>query len=274
MTAPDEILVRDVLHRATDDLTAPTPSLTAAATLHGGRLRRRRRALAATGTLCAAALVAVPVGLSLGGSTSAGVATDPTRTPSPSASATPDSGPPPGMVDNDAWATMPAPDMLDVLTRHLSTLGLTTTDELLTDVEDISPGVDSHALSGWMQADLVADRKTVGGANVVLYVTGLAPVQWTCPFTFTVPTTCHEVVDADGHTIGRRAIITDGDVITNEVVLQRKNGGFVYAAASNSDDDKWGAASHVVAPTPPLTLDQLQTIAEDDAWIGYEPPAA
>jgi hypothetical protein len=24
---------------------------------------------------------------------------------------------------------------------------------------------------------------------------------------------------------------------------------------------------------PPLSLDQLQAIAEDDAWIGYEPPA-
>ncbi|MEO6511008.1 MAG: hypothetical protein ABIO16_08470, partial [Nocardioides sp.] len=83
MTAHDETLVRDALQRATDDLTSSAPSLTAVATLHGRRLRRRRRAVATTGTLCAAVLVAVPIGLSLGGSTTAGsVATDPTPTPS------------------------------------------------------------------------------------------------------------------------------------------------------------------------------------------------
>ena len=47
----------------------------------------------------------------------------------------------------------------------------------------------------------------------------------------------------------------------------------VYVAASNSTDDKWGLGSTVAGPTVPLSLDQLQVIAEDDAWIGYEPPA-
>ena len=64
-----ETLVRDVLHRATDDLTAPATSLTAAAVVRGRSLRRRRRAaVAAVGTLCAVTLVAVPVATALGGS--------------------------------------------------------------------------------------------------------------------------------------------------------------------------------------------------------------
>ncbi len=54
----------------------------------------------------------------------------------------------------------------------------------------------------------------------------------------------------------------------------RANGGLVYVAASNSTDDKWGRGlDRRPATTVPLTLDQLQAIAEDDAWIGYEPPA-
>ena len=61
--------------------------------------------------------------------------------------------------------------------------------------------------------------------------------------------------------------------MVNEVVLVRPNGGLVYVAASNSADDKPGAGSTVAGPTVPLTLDQLQDIAEDDAWIGYEPAA-
>ena len=64
---------------------------------------------------------------------------------------------------------------------------------------------------------------------------------------------------------------TPGEVVVNEVVLVRPNGGLVYVAASNSADDKPGAGSTVAADTVPLTLDQLEEIAEDDAWIGYEP---
>jgi hypothetical protein len=56
-------------------------------------------------------------------------------------------------------------------------------------------------------------------------------------------------------------------------VLVRSNGGLVYVAASNSTDDKAGYGSTVAGTTVPLTLDQLQAIAEDDAWIDYELPA-
>ena len=73
--------------------------------------------------------------------------------------------------------------------------------------------------------------------------------------------------------IGRRSVSTPGELVLNEVVLVRPNGGLVYVAASNSADDKPGAGSTVAGPTVPLTLDQLQDIAEDDAWLGYEPEA-
>ena len=43
MNDVDETLVRDVLRRATDDLTAPATSMTATAVARGRSLRRRRR---------------------------------------------------------------------------------------------------------------------------------------------------------------------------------------------------------------------------------------
>lgn len=267
-----ETLVRDALARATDDLAAPLPRFTAAAATGGRRLRRRRRALTAAGALCAAAVVAVPVGVSLGGTGVAGsVATDPTPTVNSSPTASGD--PTPTLVDNDARSRMPAPEMLDVLHHDLEPLGLTTTDEVLTNIDDVD-GVSARDLRGWLEADLVRDGRTVGGVNVVLYVTGLEPDQWTCPGNFGAPTVCDEVRDDTGEVIGRRSTSTQGDVVTRAVVVQRRNGGFVYVASSNSAVDKPTAGSPVAGPTPPLSLDQLQDIAEDDAWISWKSPAS
>ena len=73
----------------------------------------------------------------------------------------------------------------------------------------------------------------------------------------------------DGEVIGRRSVSTAGEVVINEVVLVRSNGGLVYIAASNSTDAKWGAGSTMAGTKVPLSLDQLQAIAEDDAWTDY-----
>ena len=272
MTAHDETLVRDVLRRATDDLAAPAASLTATAARNGRRLRRRRRTVAAAGTLCAAARVAVPVVAALGGSNptaSPQVATDPTAIPS--ATPTPSVEPTPHLVDNDAWATMPAADMA-ALFESLAPDGIGLTDVMLTN-EDRAPGEPETPSPGYLRGDLTVEGAPAGGLNVILYVTGQPASKYTCPGNLTHPDVCTEILGDDGEVVGRRSVSTPGDVVINEVVLVRSNGGLVYAAASNSADDKWGRGSAVAGTTVPLTLDQLQAIAEDDAWIGYEPPA-
>ena len=273
MTAHDETLVRDVLHRATADLAAPTTSLTATATLNGRRLRRRRRAVAAAGTLCVAALVAVPVVAALGGSNptaSPQVATDPTAIPS--ATPTPSVEPTPHLVDNDAWATMPAADMA-ALFESLAPDGIGLTDVMLTN-EDRAPGEPETPSPGYLRGDLTVEGAPAGGLNVILYVTGQPASNYTCPGNLRHPDSCTEILGDDGQPVGRRSVTTyAGGVVEHEVVLARKNGGLVYIDATNSTDDKWGAGSAVAGTTVPLTLDQLQAIAEDDAWIGYEPPA-
>jgi hypothetical protein len=265
----DETMVRDALHRATDDLTAPTASLTATATLRGRSLRRRRRAVAAAGSLCAAALVAVPLGLTLGGTSNPGsVATDPTPTPTP----TPSVEPTPHLVDNDGWAQMPAAEMASAF-EGLAPDGIGLTDVMLTN-QDRAPGEPETQNPGYLLARLTTNGVTTGSVNLVLYVTGQPANKYTCPGNLTSPDTCTEILGDDGQPVGRRSVKTyAGGVVEHEVVLVRKNGGLVYVDATNSTDDKWGPGSPVAGATVPLTLGQLQTIAEDDEWLGYEPPA-
>jgi hypothetical protein len=268
----DETLVRDVLHRATDDMTAPVPSLTTTATVRGRRLRRRRRAMTAAGTLCAAALVAVPVVAALGGSnpgTGPQVATDPTPAATPTA--TPSVEPTPHLVDNDGWAQIPAAETATTF-EGLAPDGIGLTDVMLTN-EDRAPGEAETQSPGYLLGDLTVDGAPAGGLNVILYVTGQPDSKYTCPGNLTKPDRCTEVLGDDGDVIGRRSVSTTGGTVVNEVVLVRSNGGLVYAAASNSTDDKWGRDSAVAGATVPLTLDQLQAVAEDDAWIDWEPPA-
>lgn len=274
MTAHDEILVRDALHRATDHLTSPATSLTATAAVRGRSLRRRRRAVAAAGTFCAATLVAVPVVAALGGSnptSSPQVATDPSPTPSATPTPTPSVEPTPHLVDNDAWATMPAAEMATTF-EGLAPAGIGLTDVMLTN-EDRAPGEPETNSPGYLLADLTVDGVPAGGLNVMQYVTGQRSSKLSCPVNLTSVDSCVEITGPDGEVIGRRSVSTLGDTVVNVVMLVRSNGGTVYVAASNSTDDKWGRDSTVAGPTVPLTLDQLQAIAEDDAWIGYEPPA-
>jgi hypothetical protein len=268
----DETMVRDVLHRATDDLAAPVASLTATAALDGRRLRRRRRTVAAVGTLCAATLVGVPVFAALGGSnpsTSPSVATDPT--PSATPTPTPSVEPTPHLIDNDAWATMPAAEMA-ALFESLAPDGIGLTDVMTTN-EDRAPGEPENQSPGYLVGRVTTNGIVTGSVNLVLHVTGQPSSSYTCPGNLRHPESCAEILGDDGQPIGLRSINVSGDVVDHYVVLLRENGGTVYVDATNSTDDKWGWGSPIAGPTPPLTLDQLQAIAEDDAWIGYEPPA-
>ena len=270
MNDAHETLVRDVLHRATDDLTAPATSLTATAVVRGRSLRRRRRAVAAVGTLCAVTLVAVPVVTALGGSsptTGPQIATDPTPTPS----ATPTPEPTPHLVDNDAWAQMPAAEMATTF-EGLAPAGIGLTDVMLTN-EERAPGEPETDSPGYLLRRPDARRRDGRGPERHPLRHGPAGEPVHLP---RQPGLARRVRrdQGRGRSGGRPSIRLDpGEVVVNEVVLVRPNGGLVYVAASNSADDKPGAGSTVAGPTVPLTLDQLQDIAEDDAWIGYEPAA-
>jgi hypothetical protein len=262
--------VREALRDATNDLAAPVHRLVETAATRGRSLRRRRRAVSVAGALGTCVLVAVLVVAALGGSsatTGPQVATDPTPTPT----TTPTPEPTPHLVDNDAWAQMPAAEMATTF-EGLAPAGIGLTDVVLTN-EDRAPGEPETNSPGYLLGDLTVDGETVGGLNAILYVTGQRSNRYTCPGNLTSPDECVEITDVDGEVIGRRSVSTAGEVVINEVVLVRPNGGLVYVAASNSPDDKWSSGSTVAGPTVPLTLDQLEAIAEDEAWIGYEPGA-
>jgi len=83
-------------------------------------------------------------------------------------------------------------------------------------------------------------------------------------------TTCVQIHDDRGTVIGRRLTNRWGGTLMTEVVL-RRDGGTVYAASANTLDDKWGADSPVSAQRPPLTLDQLEDLVRNDAWVSYRP---
>jgi hypothetical protein len=83
-------------------------------------------------------------------------------------------------------------------------------------------------------------------------------------------TQCVQIRDAQGTVIGRRLTNQWGGTIVREVVL-RRDGGTVYAASANTLDEKWGADSPSSAERPPLTLDDLENLVRNDAWVSYRP---
>ena len=166
---------------------------------------------------------------------------------------------------------MPAAEMATTF-EALAPAGIGLTDVMLTN-EDRAPGEPETDSPGYLRADLTLDGQTVGGVNVDPLRHRPAGEPVLLP---RQPDLARRVRrdQGRGRPGGRASIGVDpGQVVINEVVLVRPNGGLVYVAASNSADDKPGAGSTVAGPTVPLTLDELQDIAEDDAWLGYEPAA-
>jgi hypothetical protein len=266
MTTTDETRVREVLHRATDDLGAPVHQLTEAAAIGGRRLRRRRRAVAAAGAVCVAVLVAVPVAVTLGGtgaSRTSGFASDPG---SPTATASPTPIP---LPEEARWTRMPATTMLTELKRLMPD-GMSLADPITTNA-DAAPGERERLLRSWLMARVVVDGHTAGAVNVLLMPPGEASNWTTCPGNLDSPDSCTELTEADGTTIGRRSTSTMGDVTVLEEVLRGPGGGLVYVAATNSDDDKWGADSTIASDTVPLTIEQVDAIASAEAWTTWEP---
>jgi hypothetical protein len=302
MTTTEEILVRDALRHATEELAAPVHRLAGTAVVRGRRLRRRRRALASAAMLAAVAVIAVPVVGVFGGSADRSgtrVATDPsTSLPAPLP-----------FVGTPSWWDIPATDML-VHLKDLTPGGLSIADPILTN-DDRAPGERAGVLRGWLQADVVADGATAGGINVALKAplpasatstgtgtstgagipqpqtgTGLAATgavtgsgqdparpdeRVACPGNLVSPDTCTVLHDAAGVTVGRTSTTTTGAVTVLEVVLRGPDDGLVYVAASNSADVKWGVNSRVASTRVPLTLTELRAIAADPAWTSWRP---
>ena len=262
MSTTEEILVRDALQRATDDLASPVQRLTATAARNGRRLRLRRRITVAVGSVCAAAALAVPVVLALGPNPGreGEVATDPsTSLPEPL---------PPS--DRPGWWDMPATEMLQRL-KDTTPDGRSYADPILTNEGENAPGEPVGVMRGWLAADVVAHGATAGGVNVLLYAPGAQGERLTCPGNLTAPDQCNEITDDAGRPVGRTSVTTRGPIKVREVVLRQDDGGVVYVAASNSADDKWGAGSAAASDQVPLTLTELLDIAGYPQWTTYEP---
>ncbi len=252
-----------VLDRALTDLETPTRRIQEGAVARGRALRRRRRAVATLGSIAAAALVATVALPSLAGTDDAGnrvahesTDTDPTLYQAP-----------PG------WWDMPSRVMRHRLDSLLGP-GLTVVDTH--PVED-GGGPGKEPNGGWLQVDLAEDGAPAGGLNVLLYppaedgeVTG---DRVGCPGNLEHPTTCTELVDRRGEVVGRSARWRSDGVVVLEVTLVRPGGGLVYAAASNSSDDKWGQESSTDREHPPLTLGGLRDLAADPTWQDWSAAA-
>jgi hypothetical protein len=167
---------------------------------------------------------------------------------------------------------MPGGVMRDRLDQALPN-GLTITSADLGN-SDRAPGEEPHG--GWLQVDLADSAGApAGGINVLLYPPsnddGDAPdAQTTCPGNLTSYVTCTEL-HGGGKPIGRASTSDQSGVIVREVTRIGSDGGVVYAAASNSSDEKWGTGSSTDAPAPALTIAQLRHLVADQAWQDWEP---
>lgn len=258
--------LHELMDRSLADLDTPTDRLYDGSLRRGRAVRRRRRARAALGgaaVLAAVAAIALP---SLTGSRAVegSVATD-SGNPQPSLAE-----PPPGRWD------MPGAVMLHRL-EDLLPDNLSVTDADLGD-EELAPG--EHPSGGWLQVDLLdADGDPAGGLNVVLYPPFDATAaelndRSTCDVPLDEGTTCIVLRDADGQVLGRtfRSASGDGVVVVREASVVGPEDAELYAAVSNSSDEKWGVDSTVDTATPPMTIPQLRALISDPHWQDWTPP--
>ncbi|RYB95210.1 hypothetical protein EUA93_13195 [Nocardioides oleivorans] len=281
----DEAFVREVLDSAMAR-TRPPYDLSTAALVRGRRLRIRRR-IGITGAIVAAsavAAVAVPWawGADDSRTTDASriVATDP---------------PAPRPQDLPGWWDMPATEMVSTVEAILpDEVTVTAPGPLEADTPEGGPA------AGWINAHLAAPAGP-GRLNVMLYrdpysfvvatdptmplgdgsnpSSSQGPVEITpdsepdrtsCDEAFSGRTECVQIRDESGTVVGRRLTNRWGGTVVNEVVLAR-DGGIVYAASANTIEEKWDAGSPTTAPRPPMTLDELEALVRNDAWVSYRP---
>ena len=191
------------------------------------------------------------------------------------------------------WWDLPSEEMATLLEALLPE-GVSAT-EVVTESDDGAPGEDP-VTAGWLHATLEGDAGP-GGFEIILYPPELDKVpdsvtttdangvehtdvfaqgpgyqsRISCPGNLIRPDRCIEITGDDGVHSGRTSVTTTAGITVHEVVLLEPDGGLVYFATSNSTDPKWGRGSTASATVPPLSLDQLRTLAEDPAWTSYRP---
>ena len=306
-TQTDEQHVREVIDAAMSG-TRPPVDLSATALARGRRLRTRRRIGVAGVAVAASVLAAVAVPWAFGSDDDRAIdssrltASEPpapqpqqppgwwdmpatemvatveailpdavvVTSPGPLEADTPEGGPATGWIN--AELTGPAgPGRLNVILSPTWTRTTTLTPQPGAGGSTPSSSTDptggpvggEDGLSAEEALGLVRSRS--GGAT-----TDGEPDRTSCDEVFTGHTECEQIRDEDGAIVGRRLTNRSGAVVMTEVVLVR-DGGTIYAASVNSLDDKPGAGSPTSAARPPLTLDQLEALVRNDAWVSYEP---
>jgi hypothetical protein len=269
----DEAELRSLLDRAMSDVQAPG-RLPGSALADGRRLRARRRAGLVSGGLVAAAagtaLVLATVGG--GGPADPGYAGDPTPTVGPSPAST--SGPEQGVLDQrpPGWWDTPSRRMLTVLRAALPDL------VTVTESERHVEGTPEKTMAVGSLHGVLTGPTGPGAFQVLLYppdpqVTapeGDAPLLAERARCAANMTSCEPLLDAEGATVGRVSTAEEGGTTYHEVMLLGPDGGGLYFYVGDSSGEKPGYEPPS-AEAPPLTTDQLVTLARDPAWTDHDP---
>ncbi|MDR7255283.1 hypothetical protein J2X46_004285 [Nocardioides sp. BE266] len=298
----DEQYVRGVIDSAMSG-TRPPLDLSSAALARGRRLRTRRRVVLASTAVAATVLAAVAAQQVLPGNGDAArdgsdlvatpgpaplpeaprgwwdmPATEMVTTveailpdgitvtdPGPLEADTPEGGPAHGWISSQLSGAT-GPGSLNVILSPYVDEPITVTEEgtSVAPTSGTDRGCEAPELSSATSCVEVPE-----GDEVVVAPSG-PDSDISCEAEFSGRTTCAQIRDEQGTVVGRRRTNRWGGTVMTEVVL-RRDGGTVYAASANTLDDKWGADSPLSATQPPLTLDQLEDLVRNDAWVSYEP---
>lgn len=261
----DEAELRSLLDRSLSDVQAPD-RLRDSALTGGRRLRTRRRAGQVAGGLLAAAACTAIVVTTVGGSSGTadpGYAGDPTptATPSPTSGAAPDEA-----VQEEraqGWWDMPSRRMLTVLRTSLPD-GVTVTES----ERHVEATSEKTMAIGSLHGVLTGPTGP-GAFQVLLYPPGANPNPVGCQ---AYMSTCAPLVDAAGATIGRVSTDAESGTTYHEVLLLGPDGGALYFFVGDSSGEKPGY-ERPSAEAPPLSPEQLVTLAQDPAWTDYDPAA-
>ncbi len=280
--------LRAVMDRSLRDLDAPD-HCGPAALATGRRIRTRRRvtmSLAGVATVAAVAALTLPA---LGGSGGASpqFADDPTSSPTPSD--LPEQA-------GEGWWDAPGTRLAEQLARSLPEgVTLETVD---TTQEGVPVGSDDEMIGGLLGT--LSASTGPGTFQIILYAPELVGESTpslgtpsTAPAasddavgdeTTIVSSTsnasrikcrpymdkCETIEDGSGEQVGRLTINVESGTTYYEAVLLGPDGGALFFYVADSTGEKPGYEAPT-AEVPPLTLEQLRTLAEDPVWISYQP---
>lgn len=291
---PHETELRDLLERTMS--SAPAPSeIGPHALRHGRRLRTRRRVGLVAGAVAATAAAALILPAALGGGSTRVI--DPAGPPTTSATAPPNEtatsqASPEPAVPPDDWWNMPAVDMVSTVEAILPD-GVTMTSpgpleaittQGLSETGWIAPVLSGESGPGMLNVALTPDFAEAAvddAAQAEAQATGepspageyTGPDGWIdCPGNVGAGDQCTEIIDDNGEHVGRRSVTTNKDLVTFELTLRRDGGAISIAAfnsisAFNSDGQIQPGHPQASSDAPPLTLDQLEDLVRNDAWV-------